>query len=304
MSPRRSSRARTTQPPPSVTGAPSIASSSTSSSRGERASRTNHKQSSPQKSSTPHSLSSEEIDEPLRGSQVEPPQTRRRTRGQDNDDDDETTKLEDELDDDIAEEDEVTRCLCGMQEYPGPPSDAGKTKDGQLSALGDADIPGEDAGGLFIQCDICKVWQHGGCVGIMEEAASPDEYFCEECRKDLHKVMISSKGCVIFHSVASALYLRRGSVENTSHASAPKPWRLSTKSSRPLDLRLANQFNDANKHLCIGKSTRDTFPSTTNITTRMLANHPFLKTPTAKRSRTGSASLGQAWSRSANAGQQ
>lgn len=204
MSPRRSSRARTTQPPPSVTGAPSIASSSASSSRGERASRTNHKQSSPQKSSTPHSLSSEEIDEPLRGSQVEPPQTRRRTRGHDNDDE-EPAKLDDEMDDEIAEEDEVTRCLCGMQEYPGPPSDAGRSKDGQLSALGDSDIPGEDAGGLFIQCDICKVWQHGGCVGIMDEASSPDEYFCEECRKDLHKVMTSSKGCVIFIFVPSAI---------------------------------------------------------------------------------------------------
>lgn len=136
--------------------------------------------------------------------QAEPPLTRRRTRGHENDDDD-TIKLDDELEDEIAEEDEITRCLCGMQEYPGPPSDAGKSKDGQLSALGDSDVPGEDAGGLFIQCDICKVWQHGGCVGIMDEASSPDEYFCEECRKDLHKVMISSKGCVISSFVISAV---------------------------------------------------------------------------------------------------
>jgi hypothetical protein len=28
----------------------------------------------------------------------------------------------------------------------------------------------------------------------MQEEASPDEYFCEECRKDLHKVMASPKG--------------------------------------------------------------------------------------------------------------
>ncbi|CAI6340913.1 unnamed protein product [Periconia digitata] len=172
MSPRRSSRARTTQPPPGVTAAHSTSSSSASSSRGDRATRANHKQSSPHKSSTPHSLSSEELDEPPRDAQVEPPLTRRRTREQDVDDN-ETTKLDDELEDEITEEDEVTRCLCGQQEYPGPPS---------------------DAGGLFIQCDICKVWQHGGCVGIMDEAASPDEYFCEECRDDLHKVMVSSKG--------------------------------------------------------------------------------------------------------------
>ncbi|KAF2439272.1 hypothetical protein P171DRAFT_134751 [Karstenula rhodostoma CBS 690.94] len=196
MSPRRSSRARTTQPPPpGVTAAHSTSSASTSSSRADRATRVNHKQSSPQKSLTPHSLSSEEPDEPEppRDLQAEPPLTRRRTREHDNDGD-EFAKLDDELDDEIAEEDEVTRCVCGQQEYPGPPSDAGKFRDGQLSSVTDSDLQGDDAGGLFIQCDICKVWQHGGCVGIMEEAASPDEYFCEECRKDLHKVLTSPKG--------------------------------------------------------------------------------------------------------------
>ena len=197
-SPRRSSRARTTQPPPGVSAAHSTSSASTSSSRADRATRTNHKQSSPRKSSTPHSLSSEELDEPPRDQHAEPPLTRRRTREQDNDGD-QFAKLDEELDEELAEEDEVTRCVCGQQEYPGPPSDAGKSKDGQLHSVPDSDLVGDDAGGLFIQCDICKVWQHGGCVGIMDEAASPDEYFCEECRKDLHKVMASSKGYAVLH---------------------------------------------------------------------------------------------------------
>jgi hypothetical protein len=140
---------------------------------------------------TPHSLSSEEPEEPPLDAQIEPPITRRRTREQDNEEDD-MTKLEEELDDDMAEEDEVTRCVCGYQEYPGMPSDAIKSS----SVPADPEVQGDDLGGLFIQCDICKVWQHGGCVGIMQEEASPDEYFCEECRKDLHKVMTSPKGCV------------------------------------------------------------------------------------------------------------
>ncbi|KAF2868203.1 hypothetical protein BDV95DRAFT_610173 [Massariosphaeria phaeospora] len=191
MSPRRSSRARTTQP--SVPAAASTSSSSVSSARTERASRLNQKQSSPQKSSTPHSLSSEEIDDPALGAQAEPPLTRRRTREQDNDEE-EPTKPEDEVEDEIAEEDEITRCVCGQQEYPGQPVDTGKSREGQISSLIDSDIQNDDAGGLFIQCDVCKVWQHGGCVGIMDEAASPDEYFCEQCRKDLHKLFTSSKG--------------------------------------------------------------------------------------------------------------
>lgn len=120
------------------------------------------------------------------------PLTRRRTREQDVDDDN-LTKLDDELDDEMVEEDEVTRCVCGYQEYPGPPSDAAKS------------LEGDDLSGLFIQCDICKVWQHGGCVGIMDEAASPEEYFCEECRKDLHKVTTSPKGYVHFSITESYL---------------------------------------------------------------------------------------------------
>lgn len=103
--------------------------------------------------------------------------------------------MEEDLEDEIAEEEEVTRCVCGHQDYPGPPSDGGKSKDGQLSSPAPgSDIMGDEGGGLFIQCDICKVWQHGGCVGIMEEAASPEEYFCEECRKDLHRIMSSPHG--------------------------------------------------------------------------------------------------------------
>ncbi|KAL5115320.1 Histone deacetylase complex subunit [Pleosporales sp. CAS-2024a] len=182
MSPRRSSRARTTQPPSGT--APSVTSSS-GSSRADRA-RANGKQASPQKSSTPHSLSSEEPEDAPLDSQIEPPVTRRRTREQDHGDDD--AAKDDDLEDDMAEEDEVTRCVCGYMEYPGLPSDAAKT------GLADVEAQGDDLSGLFIQCDICKVWQHGGCVGIMQEEASPDEYFCDECRKDLHKVMTSPKG--------------------------------------------------------------------------------------------------------------
>lgn len=189
MSPRRSSRARTTQPPSNAPTAHSVSSSSVSSARTDRPTRTDYKQASPQKSSTPHSLSSEEPEEPLLDSQMDRPLTRRRTREQDVDDDD-LAKLEDELDDEMVEEDEVTRCVCGYQDYPGLPSDAAKS------------LEGDDLSGLFIQCDICKVWQHGGCVGIMDEAASPEEYFCEECRKDLHRLTTSPNGYVCSSSTS------------------------------------------------------------------------------------------------------
>ncbi|PNS18071.1 hypothetical protein CAC42_4030 [Sphaceloma murrayae] len=78
--------------------------------------------------------------------------------------------------------DEKTRCICGQADYPGPPSiDENKS----LS---------EESGSLFIQCDRCKVWQHGGCVGIMNDDQAPDEYFCEQCEKKDHRLHIDQKG--------------------------------------------------------------------------------------------------------------
>ena len=91
-----------------------------------------------------------------------------------------------DLDDEAAdEEEEITRCLCGQQEYPGPPLS---------EAFDTADAQSEDAGGLFIQCDGCSVWQHGGCVGIVEESQSPDKYYCEECRPKQHEVHTDKRG--------------------------------------------------------------------------------------------------------------
>ncbi|KAF1988693.1 hypothetical protein K402DRAFT_18002 [Aulographum hederae CBS 113979] len=196
MSPRRSSRARTTQPPaPAPTH--SNSNSSASSVRAERSTRSNNKQSSPQKSSTPHSLSSEDAADPSRSHHSEPPQTRRSRRAQDNEEGD-TTKMEDEEVDEIAEEEEVTRCICGQQDYPGPPADAVTNRHHKnshsVSSVAVIDPLSEDAGGLFIQCDICKVWQHGGCVGIMDEAASPDEYFCELCKPNTHQLKTDRNG--------------------------------------------------------------------------------------------------------------
>jgi hypothetical protein len=94
---------------------------------------------------------------------------------------------------------------CGFDDYPGPPHHDDDTGEGirVVEGLADprsitADVP-EDLAGFFVQCDLCKVWQHGGCVGIPSEEESPEEYFCEECRKDLHRIFTdASNGYVIF----------------------------------------------------------------------------------------------------------
>lgn len=202
MTPRRSSRARTTQPSPALLQHSNSSSSGNSLSRGERSTRSNNKVPSPQRSSTHRSQS---LDEPDGKNDVPHTRQRQRARDEDNDDLHQAAGGGDGEEED-PEEEEITRCLCGHQDYPGlPPSrrDAlgrhdhkfgGKDESGVTMPTDVSDPLSDDLGSMFIQCDSCKVWQHGGCVGIMDEAMSPDEYFCEECRKDLHKITTESNG--------------------------------------------------------------------------------------------------------------
>lgn len=83
---------------------------------------------------------------------------------------------EDEDEEDDASQ-EITRCVCGSQEYPFP----------------DADV--EDTG-FMICCERCNVWQHGPCVGVMSENEAPDVYYCEECRPDLHELGNRNQGYI------------------------------------------------------------------------------------------------------------
>ncbi|EMC93867.1 hypothetical protein BAUCODRAFT_213099 [Baudoinia panamericana UAMH 10762] len=167
---RRSARAA--QPPPSKPPAPT--SNSSTSSLSSRQDRNTKSTNAHQKSVTPHSLSSEEMSEPPRRSQRAQP-TKEAT----------TATGKEHSGGAGGDDEEVTRCICGQQEYPGPPLS---------EVFSNADTPGDDAGGLFIQCDGCSVWQHGGCVGIVEESQSPDKYYCEECRPKLHDQHTDSRG--------------------------------------------------------------------------------------------------------------
>ncbi|ERF73096.1 hypothetical protein EPUS_06557 [Endocarpon pusillum Z07020] len=201
MSPRRSSRARTTQPPPP----PAHTNSSTSLSsltRAERNTRANNKPTSPQDSAT---QSSESIEDAERLGRGEPPATRRSKRSNTNEKEEVTKKAQQPDVDEEAESEEVTRCICGNAEYPGPPPfarDGGRPHSAKAGIKEETapKIPAgsdgllDDTGNFFIQCDNCQVWQHGGCVGLLDESMSPDEYFCEECKPEYHKIHRISTG--------------------------------------------------------------------------------------------------------------
>ncbi|TFK21977.1 hypothetical protein FA15DRAFT_672019 [Coprinopsis marcescibilis] len=76
---------------------------------------------------------------------------------------------------DEEEEQGITRCVCGSSE----------------------DDP--DAGEFMVQCEGCKVWQHGLCMGYQsEDQVHDDDYYCEQCKPELHmdllKKLANKKG--------------------------------------------------------------------------------------------------------------
>ena len=195
-SPRRSIRSRNSHPQNFTPQRSST--SSSASGRGERTTRHSAKAESPRKQTSNESLSSDPPDDTVEKSLA----TRRRKRGQAEEQDKEEEKdtdMSNGLIEPVGEDDEAVRCICGSDEYPGPPQiseeDSKKSirDGGELELLAPEDYT-EDLAGFFLQCDTCKVWQHGGCVGIKNEDMSPDEYFCELCRPSLHKIYTASNG--------------------------------------------------------------------------------------------------------------
>ncbi|OAP61416.1 hypothetical protein AYL99_03619 [Fonsecaea erecta] len=182
MSPRRSSRARSSQQPPP---APNHTNSTSSiNSKPERDTRTNNRAPSPRRPSTQRSESADGADSSSRTEQIAPRRSRRN-----GDEKEPIVKQQAEEEEnglDPADE-EVTRCICGQAEYPGP-----SPLLRQQQTIPDAVT--DDTGNFFVQCDNCSVWQHGGCMGLLDESMLPDEYYCEQCKPEFHKITKSANG--------------------------------------------------------------------------------------------------------------
>ena len=110
----------------------------------------------------------------------------------------EEEKANEAEDNDEDAEDEKTECICGQPEYPGLPPAVDPKRQGPKAGVpsegpNDADAA-DDGSGFFVQCDTCKVWQHGRCVGLPDEASTPEEYSCQNCRPELHKISTLANG--------------------------------------------------------------------------------------------------------------
>ncbi|KAF8734984.1 hypothetical protein AX14_002999, partial [Amanita brunnescens Koide BX004] len=100
---------------------------------------------------------------------------------------DTSTPLPEDVPPDAAEDEEqgITRCVCGSTGASSPvllPSISPYLRQGE-------DDP--DAGEFMVQCETCKVWQHGLCMGYQsEDQVHDDDYYCEQCRPELHTELL------------------------------------------------------------------------------------------------------------------
>ncbi|CEQ42017.1 SPOSA6832_03779, partial [Sporobolomyces salmonicolor] len=89
-------------------------------------------------------------------------------------------------DDDDGGDGGVTRCVCGDDSELLSLLLGGVRAGNELTFGLSCPTDEEMSSGLMIQCDTCKCWQHGPCVGLWEEKECPNRYFCELCKPNLH----------------------------------------------------------------------------------------------------------------------
>ena len=66
------------------------------------------------------------------------------------------------------EPEEVIRCICGV---------TSEEEDEEERTM--------------ICCDSCLVWQHNECMEIPDKLPEGEQYFCEQCRPDIHKDLLA-----------------------------------------------------------------------------------------------------------------
>ena len=73
----------------------------------------------------------------------------------------------------------------------------------------------------MVQCETCKVWQHGLCMGFeSEQQLHDDDYYCEQCRPELHHDLFKYAAELIVLSPADPCLPRRKLSKKARHPSA------------------------------------------------------------------------------------
>ncbi|KAJ6499939.1 hypothetical protein C8R47DRAFT_1109675 [Mycena vitilis] len=71
----------------------------------------------------------------------------------------------------------------------------------------------------MVQCETCKVWQHGLCMGYDSEALlQDDDYYCEQCRPDFHTEYLKKARRKARHSSTTSHHTAAPPRQSRSHS--------------------------------------------------------------------------------------
>ncbi|KAF5355314.1 hypothetical protein D9758_006014 [Tetrapyrgos nigripes] len=199
------------------------------------------------------------------------------------------------LDPQPPEEDEeeqgITRCVCGSTGEDDP-----------------------DAGEFMVQCETCKVWQHGLCMGYeSEDQLHEDDYYCEQCRPDLHTDLLKKlsrkarQSSTNSHHTGPPTSSRKSRSHSPSHLKQPSKRRNTMNSAFDENLKQvleatapeAGAGHDTGSVTSQGgpnepEETTEPAPSTNNRKKRKQMDSESISTNTKKRTRSESSTPDQA----------
>ncbi|TFK75391.1 hypothetical protein BDN72DRAFT_811009 [Pluteus cervinus] len=143
------------------------------------------------------------------------------------------------------EEQGITRCICGSTE----------------------DDP--DAGEFMVQCETCKVWQHGLCMGYeSEDQLHDDDYYCEQCRPMLHVELLKKlnkkprQPSATSHGGAAPVSSRASRSHSPSHIIKQPSKRRNTMNSRDFDESLKEIMEATAAEAAAAQDQSNTLPQT------------------------------------------
>ncbi|GBE80614.1 predicted protein [Sparassis crispa] len=115
------------------------------------------------------------------------------------------------------EEAGVTRCIC---EGTGADDDA-------------------DIGEFMIQCEMCKTWQHGQCMGHPDLDNVPNHYYCELCRPDMYVDLLKKYAKKARHSSTNShnTTTAAGNTSRSSRSHSPTHLLKTTKRRNTMNSR-------------------------------------------------------------------
>lgn len=136
----------------------------------------------------------------------------------------------------------------------------------------------------FVQCDQCLVWQHNQCVGLPSEIPENQDYFCEQCRPDLHQKLLKEVAAGKFSKKQKSKVADKKRKRPTAHGKGKAKNKASIDPDQPSDDDLTRVHQKRQRSVSLSDVSIATDASDSPKPPRRRAISPTIKKERAARS--------------------